>query len=132
MPRPTKGDGDRDPIYKTEIFLTYRPNAAPGNIATLNVRHTAMSGRAYDRSGQYSGIRVGSSSNPRGGVQTWSGYYAKNPSQQIVGELKYVSAYSDAHDGPSPVSAVYTEKVYKNGSLHTTVIARRHWTGPSC
>ena len=47
-----------------------------------------------------------------------------------MGELKYVSAYSDAQRWPqSPVSAVYTEKVYKNGTLHTTVVARCHGPG---
>jgi hypothetical protein len=49
-----------------------------------------------------------------------------------VGELKYVSVYSNAEGGGGPVSAVYTEKMYKNGSLQTTVIANCHWTGPGC
>jgi hypothetical protein len=35
MPKPTKGDGDRDPIYKTEIFLTYN---GEDRIATLRSR----------------------------------------------------------------------------------------------
>jgi hypothetical protein len=132
MPRSAKADGDRDPVYKTEIYVTYRGNDSSNGIASFNVRHVAMSGMSYERASQYAGISVASTSNRRGGTQTWSGHLNKNPRQQIVGELRYASVYSDAAGGPAPNSAVYSEKIYMDGKLQTSTASRCHWTGPAC
>jgi hypothetical protein len=128
---PPSRDGDKDPVYKTEIFVTYQESGEypSAKIATFNVRHTTVAGQMYDRPEQYYVTRF---TNGRLS-QTWTGVLKRNPSQQIVGEVKYTKmVYSDAAGARVPAAATYTEKVFKDGKLFATSVAKCHWTGMSC
>src|SRR5262245_21982330 len=129
MPRPTKADGDKDPVYKTEIFITYGDTRS--GIATFNVRHTRMSGGISNRPDQYTitGTRNNRARNDMSGVQSWTGFLTTNPNQRIVGEIKWVA---DPQGSGVPTRGVYTEKVYKDQQLVYTAVARCNWTGPGC
>jgi hypothetical protein len=128
---------DKDPVYKTELFLTYREMNKRTDtfpLKTFNVRHTTISGMPYQRSDQYIGITVSQivARNEKSGTKIWSGYNAKNPRVKIVGELKWVEVGKAFESGFVPMKATYTEYFYRDNELVSTVTSKCHWTGPTC
>ena len=137
FPKEIRAKSHKDPVYKTELFITYGDfNERTNNpsIKTFNVKHTTTNGMPYQRSDQYSGITVSQAvaRNRKSGIYVWSGYYTKNPRVKIVGELKWVEHGKATESGFTTMNATYTEYFYRDNELVTTVRSKCHWTGPTC
>ena len=103
MPVERPATNDRNPVYKTEIYLVHDYDERKGTswLTSFNVRHTLRNGDQYQRSNQYTGIRVQSwKTGKHSGVQQWSGYSVKYGGR-MVGELKWVET------GPRPTPASF-------------------------
>jgi hypothetical protein len=95
-------DHDRDPSYKVNLTAEFYPDN--GKVSTFDAVHTAVSGRKYRRSNQYSnGALVGN----RTGVQ-WSGWRFGNT--EMIGVLHFDKG-----------RWLYDEQVVKGGRVQTKI-----------
>jgi integrase len=132
---PTQGDEiralrrlQREQGPSSHVFMTERGGPDDAQGVSRSVRP--------DRHSRQDAVRGPSAYAPPRLRQSWSGYYAKDPSRRIVGELTYSWAHSAAGEfrdaGEFPARGVYTEYHYRGRELISTVVSQCHWTGPSC
>jgi hypothetical protein len=97
-------DHDRNPGYKVNIILGYKIN---NEIGSLEIIHVLSDGTEFDRSSQYSRVRLSSGN----GWAKWSGYYYNGK--------RMVGTFDKRRD-------TYTEVLTNNGRVKSTIETRCH------
>jgi hypothetical protein len=124
--KETPAMADRDPVYKTELYVMYdqTSNRQVMPVVAFNVRHTTRSGEQYERDDQYTNLHVGwqIAANRKSGSQTWTGDSVRYPNLRIIGQLKWTN-------NAKGLLGTYSEYFYRNGVLANTVTAQCHWVG---
>jgi hypothetical protein len=121
--KETPATADRDPVYKTELYVMYdqTSNRQVMPVVAFNVRHTTRSGEQYERDDQYTNLHVGwqIAANRKSGSQTWTGDSVRYPNLRIIGQLKWTN-------NAKGLLGTYSEYFYRNGVLANTVTAQCH------
>lgn len=113
--RLTPRDHDADPIYKINILIKFTDDDNTKDVIGLDVAHTSVDGKTYDRSEQYDRNRLNPLPNKLDIY--WYGNWRKNSAVTMIGRL-----YVDAMTG----RVFYTELQSRNGRSEVEMISICH------
>jgi hypothetical protein len=113
--RLTPRDHDTDPIYKINILIRFTDDDNTKDVISLDVAHTSVVGKTYDRSEQYDRNRLNPLPNKLDIY--WYGNWRKNSAVTMIGRL-----YVDAMTG----RVIYTELQSRNGRSEVEMISICH------